>query len=55
MKERINHFQMVQLNDKELYREVWDLLTESQKRNKPCICGSGKKYKNCCINKKDGE
>ena len=20
-------------------------------RNKPCICGSGKKYKKCCLNK----
>lgn len=20
-------------------------------RNEPCICGSGKKYKKCCINK----
>lgn len=22
-------------------------------RNEPCSCGSGKKYKNCCLNKKD--
>jgi len=22
-------------------------------RNDPCPCGSGKKYKNCCINKGD--
>lgn len=22
-------------------------------RNEPCPCGSGKKYKNCCMNKKD--
>ena len=22
-------------------------------RNDPCPCGSGKKFKNCCINKKD--
>ena len=21
------------------------------KRNEPCICGSGKKFKKCCINK----
>jgi len=20
-------------------------------RNEPCLCGSGKKYKKCCINK----
>ncbi|WP_222430780.1 SEC-C domain-containing protein [Cohnella terricola] len=24
-----------------------------QKRNDPCICGSGKKYKNCCLHKKN--
>jgi len=23
-------------------------------RNKPCPCGSGKKYKKCCIEKGDG-
>ena len=23
-------------------------------RNDPCPCGSGKKYKNCCLNKDDG-
>ena len=23
-------------------------------RNDPCPCGSGKKYKNCCINKVEG-
>lgn len=22
-------------------------------RNDPCFCGSGKKYKNCCMNKKE--
>ena len=22
-------------------------------RNYPCICGSGKKYKKCCLNKSD--
>ena len=24
-------------------------LGEGNKRNKPCFCGSGKKYKNCCL------
>ncbi len=24
-------------------------------RNDPCPCGSGKKYKNCCMNKREGE
>lgn len=23
-------------------------------RNDPCPCGSGKKYKNCCLNKQEG-
>lgn len=27
-------------------------MTASNQRNKPCPCGSGKKYKHCCINKK---
>ncbi|WP_394343349.1 SEC-C metal-binding domain-containing protein [Sphingobacterium alimentarium] len=22
-------------------------------RNSPCLCGSGKKYKKCCLNKSD--
>ena len=25
--------------------------TKRPKRNEPCICGSGKKFKKCCINK----
>ena len=25
------------------------IMTEKAKRNDPCPCGSGKKYKNCCI------
>lgn len=24
-------------------------------RNDPCPCGSGKKYKSCCMNKKEGQ
>ena len=24
-------------------------------RNDPCPCGSGKKYKNCCLNNKDAD
>ncbi|QDU33785.1 hypothetical protein KS4_18420 [Poriferisphaera corsica] len=28
---------------------------EGRKRNKPCECGSGKKYKKCCWNKKASE
>lgn len=26
-------------------------MAETLKRNDPCRCGSGKKYKNCCIEK----
>ena len=26
----------------------WTNVTPSPKRNDPCICGSEKKYKNCC-------
>lgn len=26
-------------------------MTDKPKRNDPCHCGSGKKYKNCCQNK----
>ena len=25
------------------------------KRNDPCGCGSGKKFKKCCMNKKEGK
>lgn len=27
-------------------------MTEKRGRNDPCVCGSGKKYKNCCLQKK---
>jgi len=27
---------------------------EKTGRNDPCPCGSGKKYKKCCLNKKNG-
>lgn len=26
-------------------------MSETLKRNDPCHCGSGKKYKNCCLEK----
>jgi hypothetical protein len=26
-------------------------MADSPKRNDPCHCGSGKKYKNCCLEK----
>lgn len=29
---------------------TWTEITLDIKRNDPCICGSGKKYKKCCLN-----
>lgn len=29
-------------------------MNEKVGRNDPCPCGSGKKYKNCCMNKQTG-
>lgn len=28
-------------------------MSDKPNRNDPCPCGSGKKYKNCCIDKED--
>ena len=30
---------------------IYGLPRESEVRNKPCYCGSNKKYKKCCLNK----
>jgi hypothetical protein len=30
-------------------------MAEEPKRNQPCPCGSGKKYKHCCMNKPKNE
>ena len=30
-------------------------LRKNSYRNRPCMCGSGKKFKKCCINKPDEE
>lgn len=43
-------------NDKEVYiglRVIYHPVAAKVKvgRNEPCPCGSGKKYKKCCINK----
>jgi uncharacterized protein YecA (UPF0149 family) len=27
----------------------------AEKRNAPCPCGSGKKYKKCCLNKEEND
>ncbi len=34
---------------KELKRETWESEHPKVGRNEPCPCGSGKKYKKCCI------
>lgn len=34
-------------------REIEQTSLRKIKRNEPCPCGSGKKYKNCCLNGKD--
>ncbi|MDR9418449.1 SEC-C metal-binding domain-containing protein [Gracilimonas sp.] len=30
-------------------------MADSPKRNDPCHCGSGRKYKNCCIEKDESK
>lgn len=30
-------------------------MTDTPKRNDPCHCGSGKKYKNCCLEKDESK
>lgn len=42
------------LSKKEREADILPVRTEPKiSRNEPCPCGSGKKYKNCCINKKN--
>ena len=53
--EFINHVEDMRyshLSKKEREADVQPVRTEPKyQRNSPCPCGSGKKYKNCCINK----
>lgn len=30
-------------------------MTDKPDRNEPCYCGSGRKYKNCCLEKNDSK
>jgi len=52
-----NIFEKRHKNVKVLYKkEILNTITKAPKtnnigRNDPCSCGSGKKYKNCCLNK----
>ena len=32
-----------------LIRGAWQILRRKAVRNDPCPCGSGKKFKNCCM------
>lgn len=31
--------------------EIWGIVMAKVGRNEPCPCGSGKKYKYCCLDK----
>lgn len=45
-------FKYSHLTKKEREADIQPVRTEPKiGRNEPCPCGSGKKYKNCCINK----
>ena len=52
----IKHFDDLRyshLTKKEREADILPVRTEPKiGRNEPCPCGSGKKYKSCCINKK---
>ncbi len=50
---KINLFQFKPIDNliSILKREPQKKLYPNAKRNAPCPCGSGKKYKKCCINK----
>ena len=32
-------------------KRIWKEKINGVGRNKPCVCGSGKKFKKCCLNK----
>lgn len=42
---------LVKIQEEQLKKEELDRKNKKVGRNDPCICGSGKKYKNCCLNK----
>ena len=47
-----DEFKYSHLTKKEREADIQPVRTEPKiGRNEPCPCGSGKKYKNCCINK----
>jgi hypothetical protein len=52
MEHALEDFRYGHLSKKEREADIQPIRTEPKyQRNDPCPCGSGKKYKNCCINK----
>jgi hypothetical protein len=47
----IKHYQMVKGHIKYISQEQSSAKITKIGRNEPCPCGSGKKYKKCCLNK----
>jgi uncharacterized protein YecA (UPF0149 family) len=53
LQEEIEKFQYIHLTRKQRMADIKSVRTEPKiMRNQLCPCESGKKYKNCCINKK---
>jgi len=51
--EYLEDFKYSHLTKKEREADIQPVRTEPKiGRNEPCPCNSGKKYKNCCLNKK---
>ena len=56
MLREIEDFKYSHLTKKEREADIQPVRTEPKiGRNEPCPCGSGKKYKNCCLNKNEKE
>ena len=45
----IDHLRGMTIHDRE--NKLEPISTVKIGRNEPCLCGSGKKYKKCCLNK----
>ena len=51
--QEVEDFKYSHLTKKEREADIQPVRTEPKiGRNEPCPCNSGKKYKNCCLNKK---
>jgi uncharacterized protein YecA (UPF0149 family) len=54
MQKAYEDFKFGHLTKKQREADIQPVRTEPKyQRNDPCPCGSGKKYKNCCINKQN--